>query len=238
MTIFLTGDIHGSMSIRKLGTRRFDAKHPTPLTRDDFMVILGDFGLFWRDPPDGEETWWLNWLENRPWTTLVVLGNHENYRMIRGLPTEAWRGGRVRRFREHVLQLVDNEIFDIDGKTFFVRGGAYSLDRHRRTPGVTWWREEVPNEKERAAALAKLARVSRRVDHVLTHEAPAGVFAALGAMFPPDEYAWWLQHLAERLSFDRWFFGHHHQDRFDLGRYTGLYHRIADLDGRPAERCL
>ena len=47
MSIFLTGDIHGAMSVKKLGARWFNVKEPTPLTRDDYVIILGDFGLVW-----------------------------------------------------------------------------------------------------------------------------------------------------------------------------------------------
>ena len=244
MSIFLTGDIHGEQySIKRLAAKRFDAKTPTPLTRDDYVIILGDFGFVWSDPPSREETYWLNWLNDRPWTTLVVLGNHENHELVRALPTEPWRGGRVRRFREHVLQLADNEVFELDGKSFFVRGGARTEDHDRaeREKGKTWWPEEVPDAAERAAALAKLDAVGRRVDFALTHEAPAGLF---GALYPasakeprePNEYAEWLQTIADRLDFGRWFFGHHHQNRYDLGRFTALYGDVAELDGKPSAR--
>ena len=229
--ILLTGDIHGAVDIHKLTARRLDRKG---LTRDDYLIILGDFGLIWDEPPAPEDTFWLNWLEEAPWTTLVVLGNHENYRLIRKMETEEWKGGRVRRFREHVLQLVDNEIFNIDGHSFFVRGGAHSTDRHYRTPGKTWWREEVPTEKERAAAFEKLQSADWKVDYVLTHDGPAD---ALFHLYPPgssfmftDEYSRWLQKIANMLEFKRWFFGHHHKDRPHLGTYSALYHMVVDLE--------
>ena len=231
--ILLTGDTHGATDIHKLTASRLDH---AGLTRDDYLIILGDFGLVWEEPPAPKDKWWLDWLEQRaPWTTLVVLGNHENYPLIRrSWAPEPWRGGRVRRLREHVLQLVDNEIFEIDGKMFFVRGGAHSTDRHYRVPGQTWWREEVPNEKERAAALEKLRSVGWRVDYVLAHDAPADALLALYALqnsfSSGDEYTRWLQKLANNLEFTRWFFGHHHQDKIHLGKYTALYRWVVDLD--------
>ena len=235
MGIFLIGDIHGNP--RRLGGRFFNH---LGLSRNDCMVILGDFGLIWSDPPSPEETWWLDWLEQRAWTTLVVLGNHENHRIIRAMPTESWKGGRVRRFREHVLQLVDNEVFEIDGKTFFVRGGAHSFDRDLRVEGKDWWPEEVPDAAERAAARDKLDAIGWRVDYVLTHAAPSRLHGALNPdpsrRNAPDEYARWLQEIADWLDFERWFFGHHHQNRYDLGRYTCLYGDVAEPDGRPSER--
>ena len=236
MTILLTGDIHGYP--RRLGGRFFNQSN---LSREDYVVILGDFGLIWNEPPSREEIWWLNWLEQKTWTTLVVLGNHENHALIRTMPTEPWQGGLVRRFREHVLQLVDNEVFEIDGKTFFVRGGAHSADKQWRVEGKTWWPEETPDAAERQEAIDKLSSLNWRVDYVLTHEAPLGQFERLypeldKRFIDRDEYAAWLQEIADRLDFERWFFGHHHENRFDLGRFTALYGKVATLDGRPCER--
>lgn len=230
--ILLTGDIHGSHDIEKLTPARLD-RHG--LTRDDYLVILGDFGLVWNDPPTSEERYWQQWLEAAPWTTLVVLGNHENYPLIRSkYDVEPWKGGRVRRICKHVLQLVDNEIFEIDGHTFFVRGGAHSVDKQFRKEGVSWWPEEVPNHDERAAAMKKLQSVNWHVDYVLAHDAPAEVLVALYSLqnsFPKrDEYSLWLQKVANSLDFKRWFFGHHHTDKINLGKYTALYHWVVDLD--------
>lgn len=252
--IFLTGDTHGVTDIHKLTAKKFDRKG---LTRDDYVIILGDFGFIWYDPPSSEDTWWLGYLERAPWTTLFILGNHENYPLIRQKETEEWNGGRVRRFRPHVLQLVDNEVFNIDGQSFFVRGGAHSIDRHTRIPGKSWWCEEVPTDGERAAAIAKLDSVGWKVDYVLTHEAPAQVCEWLyQKQVITDEYSRWLQTIANRLQFQRWFFGHHHQNvsmqchsqgssstcssyeewLCSTKSYCGLYQNIATLDGEISDR--
>ena len=251
--IFLTGDTHGTIDIRKLCASNFDRKG---LTKNDYVIILGDFGLIWSYPPSKEDKWWLNYLQEAPWTTLVVLGNHENYPLIRtAFGMEKWKGGRVRPFCPNVLQLVDNEVFDIDGHTFFVRGGANSIDRHMRVAGESWWKEEVPSEKEREAAIAKLDSIDWKVDYVLTHEAPVCVHEWLykNQTFT-DEYAKWLQTIANKLSFKRWFFGHHHQNvTMHLSPqgfkpkdyeewvamakcYRGLYNSIVTLDGELSDR--
>ncbi len=66
---------------------------------------------------------------------------------------------------------------------------------------------------------------SRRVDYILTHAAPTGAFETVeqsdGFMgrVEPDEYTAWLQkHVAERLEFERWFFGHYHVNNSDSER--------------------
>ena len=235
--IYLTGDIHGGIDIHKLASKHFDR---TNMTRDDYVVILGDFGLVWNWPPSKEEKFWLHWLEDAPWTTLVVLGNHENYPLVRSnYEAVPWHGGHVRPICKHVLQLVDNEIFDIDGKTFFVRGGAHSIDRHLRIQNKTWWREEVPTEKEREAAFEKLRSVDWKVDYVLSHDAPLDALFALYTRMNQapfgDEYERWLQKLANNLEFERWFFGHHHQD-MALGKFNAVYNTVVELDGMASGR--
>ena len=241
MAVFVTGDTHGSHDIGKLGQRRFDARG---LTRDDFMVILGDFGFPWRIPEDAEDRYWLNWLESKPWTTLVVDGNHENHEALGMLPMRPWHGGLVHELRPHVLHLCRANVFKIGGDTFFAMGGAASHDNRWRTPHRSWWPEEVPSEDERVQALFELSAFDWQVGYVLSHEAPAGAFGQLyagageGAGREPDEYAEWLEGIARDLRFERWFFGHHHMDISLDGGYTCCYQGVYDLDGNLSERVM
>lgn len=41
--VYLTGDIHGRMGIRRL----FQTEWLTTATKDDVLIICGDFGLIW-----------------------------------------------------------------------------------------------------------------------------------------------------------------------------------------------
>lgn len=52
----------------------------------------GDFGGVWNGSP--EENYWLDWLEDKPFTTLFISGNHENYdfpHSLCGSGSEVWR---------------------------------------------------------------------------------------------------------------------------------------------------
>ena len=78
MVIFLTGDTHGDFS--RLRPEVF--REQERLSKEDYVIICGDFGSIW-DGSDTEQQW-LDWLADRPFTTLFVDGNHENYvRMAR-----------------------------------------------------------------------------------------------------------------------------------------------------------
>ena len=87
MSIYATGDTHGSF--QRFYTRHFPEKKQ--MTRDDCVVIAGDFGAVWDgEPRDAKQ---LDWLENLPFTTLFVCGNHENFDELYSYPVEEWHGG-------------------------------------------------------------------------------------------------------------------------------------------------
>ncbi|MDD4804164.1 MAG: metallophosphoesterase, partial [Candidatus Pacebacteria bacterium] len=69
--VFITGDLHGKGEISKLNSKNFPVGKE--LTKEDYVIILCDFGLVWNN--DDEDMYWQNWLNSRNWTTLVVDGN-------------------------------------------------------------------------------------------------------------------------------------------------------------------
>ena len=73
--IYVTGDTHANIDIAKLNTTKFPQQKE--LTKNDFVIICGDFGLCW----DGShrEMWWQDWLTAKNFTTLWIDGNHENF---------------------------------------------------------------------------------------------------------------------------------------------------------------
>ena len=66
--IYVTGDTHANIDIAKLNTTKFPQQKE--LTKNDFVIICGDFGLCW----DGShrEMWWQDWLTAKNFTTLWI----------------------------------------------------------------------------------------------------------------------------------------------------------------------
>jgi len=89
--IFVTGDTHGNMSMSKFNMANFPLQKE--LTKDDYMIITGDFGLIFS--LDKEEEYWLKWLDKKSYTTLFVDGNHEHHDKLDSLPVSIWNGGKV-----------------------------------------------------------------------------------------------------------------------------------------------
>ena len=228
----MTGDIHASYDIAKLSESCFDT---AGLTKDDYVIICGDFGLVWNN--SASEQYWLRWLDTRPFTTLFVDGNHEGFSLLNSLPETTWNGGAVHQVATSVFHLKRGQLFNIDGYRIFAMGGASSseYDRTHRTQGETWFTEEIPNERERAAALEMLDAADWDCDFVITHCAPSSCAQGISEhtdrleIHPMDEYTDWLQTIQDHLTYRHWFCGHYHIDAQIQDKTTALYNRIAVL---------
>ena len=241
--IVVTGDIHGN-PFQRLNVENFP--EGKTYTKEDYVIILGDFGLVWDD--SAMEHSCLDWLENKPWTTLFIDGNHENYDLLNKFPIEEWGGGRVQKIRSSVIHLLRGEVYDIGGYKFLAMGGARSHDiqdgvlevgdprikiwkkddfKLFRINHISWWEEEIPNEEERKNALKNLAENDYKVDYILTHEAPSSDVVLMDhLLYHPDEYSKWLEmEIRQKVKYKKWFFGHYHLNLDVNEKETCLFER-------------
>lgn len=217
--LFLTGDTHADIDIEKLHI--FNKEHPE-LTKEDLVIVLGDFGVIW-DELDESTYSLIDQYEGFNFSTAFVLGNHEGYDLLETFPKEEWSGGKVRRISNSIVQLENSEIYSINGKDFFVMGGAESIDKAYRITGISWWKQEIPNQKCRYNAIQNLLTYSlshkgNLPDYILTHTPPARI---IEEMHPHnhlkiDEYATWLNYFLTVDSYygsvGEWYCGHMHED--------------------------
>ena len=119
--IYITGDCHSDFT--RFSMDNFPIQ--TEMTKDDYVIICGDFGGVWTFENESEqEKYWLDWLNKKNFTTLFVDGNHENFTRLYNYPEKKWHGGKVHKIRDSVLHLMRGEIFEIDNKRIFTFGGA------------------------------------------------------------------------------------------------------------------
>ena len=223
--IYVTGDIHANLDIGKISTKRFPQQKQ--LGKNDYLIILGDFGLVW----DGsnEEMYWRNWLSQKSFTTLWLDGNHENFDYLKSFPEVAMFGGTVQKIAPDIYHLLRGQVFTIEGKTFFVMGGAASHDRHHRKEHISWWKEEMPSSLEMESAINSLDKVGWKVDYVLTHCAPRSVQTMLEPWYENDPLVSFLDRVRSDLIFKRWYFGHYHIDKQVSEQFFALYNRIIPI---------
>ena len=128
--VYITGDCHADF-------HRFSVKNfpdQKEMTREDFVIICGDFGGVWtKGKSSKEEKWWLDWLGIKPFTVVFVDGNHENFDRLFGdeFPVVDFCGGRAHKIRDNVYHLIRGYVYEFCGKKFWAFGGASSHDiRH------------------------------------------------------------------------------------------------------------
>ncbi len=160
--IFATGDIHSKPN--RLSMEAFPEQKE--MTRDDYVVILGDFGLVWTKEEDKYEKNWLDWLEDKSFTTVFVDGNHENFSRLNAMPVETWQGGSVHKIRPHVIHLMRGEVFTLDDAVCFAFGGAPSHDISGLAAAEELEQNYAagildPGDKDFDAKLSKLKKLNR-----------------------------------------------------------------------------
>ena len=84
--IFVTGDTHIPIDIKKLNSKKFPIQKN--LTRSDIVIVLGDFGLLWKE--DKEYLYWKRWLEKR---SSRLLGLTATMKTLTGLIACRFRNG-------------------------------------------------------------------------------------------------------------------------------------------------
>lgn len=228
--IYLCGDTHGSAELHKITNKAFLSRN---FTREDYVIVLGDFGLFFSDTPN--ERLARERLGRLPYTLLFIDGNHENFDLLYGLSTEEKFGGKVGVGGENLFWLRRGEIYEIDGRNLLAFGGAFSIDRAWRKLNVSYWDAEIPSEDELNFALSNLARfksAGSKIDAVLSHTAPTFLMSALsdlflggGAIYDPTTDM--LERIFELAKPEKWYFGHFHADR-KISAYGCEFHLCYD----------
>lgn len=246
--VYVTGDTHGDFQ----RFRKEIFPEQKKMSKEDYVIICGDFGGVW----DGrrKERWWLNWLEQLPFTILFVSGNHENFDRLARYPVEEWNGGRIQRILPHVIHLLRGQVFRLEGHSFFTMGGGKSHDiqygilnpwdedfeeRYLMYCGMgvpfrvnhqSWWKEEMPSEEEYQQARAVLEKENWMVDYIITHSAPSSLVDRIGGgAYNHDQLTDFLETVKNKVRFQRWLFGHYHDNQVYEDRWTLLYDRIIRL---------
>jgi hypothetical protein len=250
MSIWITGDCHSDVS--RFSTDSFPEQKE--MTKDDVILIAGDFGLVWNcKGEDNIEKWWLDWLEEKPFTTCFVDGNHENHDRLDEYPVEEWHGGKISRIRPSVIHLKRGQVFDIEGKKFFTFGGASSHDikdgildvvddaalikkwrndytKLFRINKVSWWDRELPSEEEMKEGMKNLEKHDWKVDYILTHSPSASVIALLGqGLYEQDVLTKYLEEIRCKTEYKKWMAGHFHVNRAVNDKDILLYEQIVRI---------
>lgn len=241
--IYVTGDTHGTIDIYKLSKTEFPEGYT--LTRNDYLIIAGDFGGIWGRKSPKDDKYFIEALYEKrfPWTTLWVDGNHENFDLLEKYPVTEMFGGRVQIISEHCIHLMRGEVYTIDGYKIFTLGGAKSWDKHRRIERVSWWPQEFLTDAEMANALTNLGKHNWEVDYIVTHAMPNSKMYRIYNFLDINPHiqdktncsvSEFLDTIYEKVKYKRWFFGHYHID-YQFENFMALFDAVVPINYERGE---
>ena len=129
---------------------------------------------------------------------------------------------------------MDGEVYNINGKSCLVIGGAYSVDKYYRlAKGWMWFESEQLTDTIKNYIMGTLGKHSK-FDLVLTHTCPINTeprhkfLAEINQSKVDKSMEIFLQNVADKIDFDNWYFGHYH-DNWDNGKYHMLYEGYKEI---------
>lgn len=251
--VYATGDCHADWT--KFSSKAFPEQKG--MTRDDYVIVCGDFGI-WSDTP--QERHWLDWLEEKNFTLCFVCGNHENFDRLYSdeFPVVDFHGGKAHKIRENIYHLMRGYVFDLCGKKFYAFGGASSHDvndgilepgdysccrdlimdyKIRTSMGqmlrinhISWWKEEIPTQEEMDFGWQTLKNNNYKVDYIITHCCPQHIADIISdGFYKPDRLTEWFDFVSNNVTFTAWLFGHYHDDKKIEKNYFLLYDQFVKI---------
>lgn len=155
MSLYISGDMHGQVLDKLSYSRNPELRQ---LTSEDVLVICGDIGIMWPGY-EKEGKYQLDWLNDKPFKTLCVRGNHD--------PAPFWRNGVPSTGNRNTVKLITgtlcNPVYDdkIYDSVFLVPDSAVlNLCGHRSlvisgASSHDIWNLVSPHEKERIKRLKR-----------------------------------------------------------------------------------
>lgn len=228
----VTGDTHGEEG-RFIHKSEPCIKH---LHQGDYLFICGDFGYLFSGS-DKEQKFMESIADKLLFTICFCDGNHENFDLLNSYEVSVWNGGKVHIIKQNkagepkVIHLMRGQVYEIEGKRIFSFGGAYSIDKAFRTPGKSWWPQEMPTEEDMNEAIKNLEAVNWEVDYIITHAAPEETMS----IFHPEHVNemplnGFLEYIREKTKYKHWFMGHLHRDEDVWRHQTILWFSLRNME--------
>ena len=134
----------------------------------------------------------------------------------------------------YIRYFKDGGTYMIDGKKVLTIGGAYSIDKkYRLARGSGWFESEQLTAEEKEKILEKVR--GQHFDAVLSHTCPLDweprdLFLSFIDQTTVDKrMEIFLNVIKNHITFDKYFFGHYHADRWEREGVRQLYEDIIEF---------
>lgn len=240
MRVIFTGDTHGDVATRLENIKR---NMDNIVPEETAVIIFGDAGLnYYLNKTDRKNK---QRVSNIGIRVYCVRGNHEKRPQdVPGMVLVYDQDVNGFVYMEEkfplIRYLVDGGEYTINGRTFLVIGGAYSVDKYYRLARSAgcgfsgWFENEQLSAEERDEILNKVK--GNHYNFVLTHTAPiiwepSDLFlSGIDQSTVEKDMEYWLKDVSDRISWDYWMFGHYHADRIEAPHVEQFYMEYEDLD--------
>lgn len=228
--IFLKGDVHGNF--RPI----IDFIEKFKLDQADWIIVLGDMGLFWRKDKADADAFIEYYEDNYIVNLMFIDGNHENFDLLNKIPEIDYDGSKIYEgnVSPHITYLPRGHSFQLYGKRFLCMGGADSIDKIFRTKHLSWWEQEKIIKED-------IAKVDKNLeyDYVLTHCCPRSVFEQNKLFLCTLDNIGWesiehdsedrLEEMMDSLHFKKWYFAHYHVDLALDDKFQCLFNDFVEI---------
>ena len=214
--IYITGDTHGDYEI-------FNERGLGHLKKGDILIITGDFGFIWDNSK--EEIKNLKKLSKKKFDILFVEGAHENFERLKKFEEVPLYGGTARKIGDNIYCLNRGELYRIEDKTIFALGGGLppEADETEHAPSL-------PTDEELEYAVVNIEEQRRRVDLIITHEAPASVKRLIDRSASINDLNIFLDTVMHNARYRKWYFGSLHEDRAVSEKLICVFEEVHKID--------
>lgn len=217
--IFVTGDTHGNID-------DLEARQLKKVKKGDVLIVTGDFGFIWDNSKSELKN--IKALSKKKYTILFVEGIYENFDMLSDYEYTEIYGSQVRKIADNIYCLKRGEIYTIENKTVFALGGGVHDDiLDASDPAAS--SASMPTDDELQHAVNVLTKADKKVDVIITHEAPASVKRLVKRDASINDLNIFLDTLIHRVWFDKWYFGNLHTDRIISGNMVCIWQDVTEI---------
>ncbi|MBQ6626596.1 MAG: metallophosphoesterase [Ruminococcus sp.] len=219
--VYITGDIHGDIT-------DLESRNIGRLKKNDVLIITGDFGFIWDNSKNELKN--LKKLSKKKFTILFVEGVHENFELLSNFEECEIFGAKAKKIESNIYCLNRGEIYTIEDKTFFCLGGGEVEDTFEIPDGDVLNQKSMPTDEELQHAVDNLQSVKRRVDYIITHEAPASVKRLIRRDSSINDLNLFFDTMLHNLRYKTWYFGSLHTDRVVSNQMTCVWQDVIKID--------
>jgi 3-oxoacid CoA-transferase subunit A len=175
-------------------------------------------------------------------TYFCIQGNNEERaENIQSYKEKEMYGGKVYVEDEYpnIVFAKSGELYNIDGKSVLVVGGAYSIDKDfKLSVGAPWFQSEQLTKEEKENILNKYKGM--HIDVILTHTCPkkyepTEVFDKNIDQTKVDKsMEEFLDVLEESIEYDEWYCGHYHIEK-DIDKIKFMHKSIIEFNKKMSK---